>query len=65
MKFYLNGSWEQRDEQFEVLNPFDGQVIDTVPKATEQDVEVALASAVKGAEAMKAREGIPAERAGN
>ncbi len=53
MKFYLNGSWQQRDERIEVLNPFDGQVVDTVPKATGQDVEDALAAAVKGAEDMK------------
>jgi len=53
MKFYLKGSWQERDEKIEVLNPFDGQVVDTVPKATEQDVEDALASAVKGAEEMR------------
>jgi acyl-CoA reductase-like NAD-dependent aldehyde dehydrogenase len=53
MKFYLNGAWQQRDERIDVINPFDGQVVDTVPKATEQDVEDAIASAVKGAEDMK------------
>ena len=37
MKFYLNGSWQQRDERIDVLNPFDGQVVDTVPKATVED----------------------------
>ena len=57
MKFYLNGSWQQRDERIDVLNPFDGQVVDTVPKATEQDVEDAIASAVKGAEDMKVLSG--------
>ena len=57
MKFYLNGAWQQRDERIDVINPFDGQVVDTVPKATEQDVEDAIASAVKGAEDMKALSG--------
>lgn len=57
MKFYLNGSWQQRDERIDVLNPFDGQIVDTVPKATSQDVEDALASAEKGAEEMKALSG--------
>lgn len=53
MKFYLSGSWQERDEKIEVLNPFDGQVVDTVPKATGQDVEDALDSAVKGAAEMR------------
>ncbi len=57
MKFYLNGAWQQRDERIDVLNPFDGQVVDTVPKASKQDVEEAIASAVRGAKDMKALSG--------
>ena len=52
MKFYLNGKWEARDHVIEVTNPYDGSMIDTVPKATESDIETALASAVKGATIM-------------
>ncbi|MCZ6674400.1 MAG: aldehyde dehydrogenase family protein, partial [Verrucomicrobia bacterium] len=52
MKFYLNGNWQDRDELIEVTNPFDGSVIDTVPKATNADVELALESAVAGAKTM-------------
>ncbi len=47
MKFFLNGNWENRDEVIEVINPFDGSVVDTVPKASPADVEAAL----QGAEA--------------
>ena len=45
MKFFLNGSWEDRDEVIEVINPFDGSVVDTVPKASAADVETALQAA--------------------
>jgi acyl-CoA reductase-like NAD-dependent aldehyde dehydrogenase len=57
MKFYLNGKWEARDQVFEVTNPYDGSLIDTVPKATEADIERALTSAVEGAAIMAATTG--------
>ena len=52
MKLFLNGNWHQLDEVIEITNPFDGSVVDTVPKATEQDVETALEGAVHGATTM-------------
>ncbi|MBI2506198.1 MAG: aldehyde dehydrogenase family protein [Candidatus Latescibacteria bacterium] len=52
MKMYIGGAWVEGKEKIEVLNPFDGSVLDTVPKATPQDVETALASAARGAQAM-------------
>jgi acyl-CoA reductase-like NAD-dependent aldehyde dehydrogenase len=54
MKMHICGNWEDRDEKIEVLNPFDGSVVDTVPKASAQDVDRALATAVRGAEIMAA-----------
>ena len=36
----------------DVQNPFDGSVIDTVPRASVEDVDAAVASAVRGAAAM-------------
>ncbi len=57
MKFFLNGDWQQRDEAIEVTNPFDGSIIDTVPKASDGDVEVALDAAVRGAKIMAATTG--------
>lgn len=42
----------RQKRKINVLNPFDGSVIDTVPKGTVQDADAALASAVRGAEAM-------------
>ncbi|MDG2166776.1 MAG: aldehyde dehydrogenase family protein [Opitutales bacterium] len=57
MKFFLNGSWQDRDEVLEVTNPYDGSVIDTVPKASSDDVNTAIAAAVEGAKVMEALTG--------
>ncbi len=54
MKMHIGGNWEDRDEKIEVLNPFDGSVVDTVPKASAEDVDRAVATAVRGAEIMAA-----------
>lgn len=54
MKMHIAGQWVDKDEKIEVLNPFDGSVVDTVPKGTAADVDVALASAVEGAKIMAA-----------
>jgi acyl-CoA reductase-like NAD-dependent aldehyde dehydrogenase len=53
MRMYLAGQWVERAERIEVLNPFDGTVVDTVPKATVRDVDLALATAVEGAKVMR------------
>ena len=53
MKMYLGGEWVSRDGTIEVINPFDGSVIDTVPRAGVEDVDMAVQSALRGAEAMK------------
>ena len=52
MKMYTGGEWLDKDEKMEVVNPYDGSVIDTVPMAEVEDVDSAVASAVRGAEAM-------------
>ncbi|MFK7817637.1 MAG: aldehyde dehydrogenase family protein, partial [Planctomycetaceae bacterium] len=57
MKFYLAGTWQERDEKIEVRNPFNGNVLDTVPKANADDVETALTAAVAGANDMAATQG--------
>lgn len=57
MQFYLAGQWQDRSDTINVLNPYSGEVIDTVPKASDEDVETALQSAVKGADAMRALSG--------
>lgn len=52
MKMYLSGEWVERDEVINVLNPFDNEAFETVPKASQEDVRLAVASAVRGAELM-------------
>ena len=54
MKFYLAGEWVDRDEQIPVLNPFNQEVVDTVPKATATDVETALVAASEAKASMAA-----------
>ena len=57
MKMYLAGEWVDRDEKIDVVNPFNGQVFDTVPRGTVEDVQTAIASADRGAKVMAAMSG--------
>ena len=52
MKMHIGGEWVDKPQQIPVLNPFDGSVVDTVPKGDRNDVETALATAVRGAKVM-------------
>ena len=52
MKMFIAGKWVDRDNRIDVLNPFDGSVIDTVPNGTPADVDAAIASAERGAQIM-------------
>lgn len=52
MKFFLDGMWAEREQRLEVTNPANGDVIDTVPIASAEDVEIALRAAVRGAKIM-------------
>src|SRR5262245_58379558 len=52
MKMYLAGQWVDRPGRLEVRHPYDGAVVDTVPAAAPDDAAAAVASAVRGAQAM-------------
>ena len=52
MKMYIDGSWVDRDDKIEVINPFTGEAFDTVPKATSADVSAAISAAERGAKEM-------------
>ncbi|MGH2804595.1 MAG: aldehyde dehydrogenase family protein, partial [Thermoleophilaceae bacterium] len=54
MKTLVAGQWLAREPVTEVRSPFTGEVIDTVPEATEADVEAALGAAEEGARQMAA-----------
>ncbi len=45
MKMLLGDQWVDREKTIDVRDPFDNAVIDTVPAATAEDVETALAAA--------------------
>ncbi len=53
MKMLVGGEWTDTPERMEVTNPFDGSVVDSVPKARPADVERALVGAVEGARVMR------------
>ncbi|MBI2883607.1 MAG: aldehyde dehydrogenase family protein [Candidatus Methylomirabilis oxyfera] len=52
MRMYAAGQWIDTEKKIDVLNPYDGTVVDTVPCAELGDVEKALDSAVRGARMM-------------
>ncbi|MEE3041156.1 MAG: aldehyde dehydrogenase family protein, partial [Candidatus Latescibacterota bacterium] len=52
MKMHIGGEWTDRDDKLEVMNPFDGSIIDTVPKASATDVAQAVETAEAGAAIM-------------
>jgi acyl-CoA reductase-like NAD-dependent aldehyde dehydrogenase len=53
MKMYVGTEWVDKPKTIPVINPYDGSQIDTVPKADADDVERALATAARGAKAMR------------
>ena len=53
MKMLIAGQWIDKEEKIEVRDPFDNSVIDTVPRGTQEDLEKAISSAVKGFEISK------------
>lgn len=52
MRMYVAGQWIDTAKKIDVLNPYDGTVVDTVPCAELGDVEKVLESAVRGARTM-------------
>ena len=53
MRMYIAGQWIEGNGSIEVINPYSNTVIDTVPRASLQDVERALTAAVEGASIMR------------
>lgn len=48
MKMLIDGAWVGGSDEIRVEDPFSGEVIDTVPRGTAEDVEAAVASAQEG-----------------
>lgn len=52
MRMFIAGQWTEAQDTIEVLNPFDGSLVDTVPHAGPKEVDQALESATRGARIM-------------
>ncbi len=53
MKMYVAGKWVEGARTQSVMSPFSGEVVGSVPRAGPDEVESALAGAVRGAAAMR------------
>lgn len=53
MQMFLGGRWLDKPETIDVVNPYDGSVIETVPRGAAADVDSALATLAEGARIMK------------
>jgi len=49
-RMLIDGEWVSRDEIIEVVNPFDGRLVDTVPRGRAGDVKDAVTAAAQAAE---------------
>ena len=52
MRMHVGGEWVDKSNKIDVLSPFDGSVVDTVPKGDANDVENAIQTAERGAKIM-------------
>ncbi len=57
MTMYVGGEWRSAEREEEIRNPYDGEVVGIVPVAGADDAELAIATAVEGARAMRALPG--------
>ena len=48
MRMLIGGEWKEGSETIPVLDPFSGEVVDTVPKGTGADAEAAITAALEG-----------------
>jgi len=53
MQMFVAGTWCSAPQSIEVLNPYDGRVVDTVPQGSAGDVDRALTTLKAGAEVMR------------
>src|SRR5438552_930600 len=53
MRIFFAGQWQDRSKKIEVRNPYDATLVDTVPQATAEDAQQAIAAAVEGAAVMR------------
>jgi acyl-CoA reductase-like NAD-dependent aldehyde dehydrogenase len=54
MKMFVAAEWQDRPATINVTNPYNGEIVDTVPRGTAADVDAALATLTEGARIMRA-----------
>ena len=57
MEMLIAGDWTAGGGSIPVINPFDGREVDTVPRATAEDVDRAISFAAQGAERVRSMSG--------
>ncbi|MHB1661973.1 MAG: aldehyde dehydrogenase family protein, partial [bacterium] len=50
---YINGGWLEKKEAYDVINPFNNDIVGLLSKPDKTDIELAVASAEKGFHRMK------------
>ena len=53
MKMFLSGQWQDREQRVDVVNPFNGETIDSVPRGRAGDIDTALTTLMDGAAVMR------------
>ena len=53
MEMFLQGEWVSGNQRVEVVNPYNGASIDTVPVGSAKDIESALDGLEQGAKVMR------------
>ena len=53
MRMFVAAEWQDRVARIQVTNPFNGEVLDTVPRGTVSDVDAALRTLEDGARVMR------------
>ena len=53
MKMFLQGQWQERGTVAEVIHPYDGAVLDTVPVGAPEDISAALDGLEQGVALMR------------
>ncbi len=62
MEMLIAGQWIAGTDTIPVLNPYDGTVVDTVPSASEDEIQRAIAYAAEGARVVKSLSGYERSR---
>ncbi|MGI8317177.1 aldehyde dehydrogenase family protein [Halobacillus mangrovi] len=50
---FLNGSWQEASEYYELTSPYNGEVLGSIPLASDNEVEQAIMAAENGAKQIK------------